>query len=175
MYLRFNVGFKTMVIWLLGISGSGKSTLGLLLKEYFKKQNKSTIFIDGDDFRDFFDNDLGFSITQRRENIKRIIGAAFIATQENSVVIVCNISPFQDLRDFCRRKLSGYFEVFLDREIFSAVKADVKGVYESSNNIDVVGNDILFDIPVKADLIINTDKLTIEEAFVSLISAIKIL
>lgn len=106
-----------MVIWLLGISGSGKSTLGKELKNYFDNNNINSYIIDGDIIRNFYENDLGYTKEDREANIKRILLSAYILEQNNIIPIVCNISPFEQLRDFARRKFDNYFEIYLKRDI----------------------------------------------------------
>ena len=69
--------------------------------------------IDGDQVRGFFNSDLGYSKKNREENIKRIIYAAHVLEEANIIAIVCNISPFQNLRDLCRQKFKNYSEIYL--------------------------------------------------------------
>ena len=102
-----------MVIWLLGISGAGKSTLGNLLKKYFDRKAVKSFILDGDSVRNFFDNDLDFSADERRQNIKRILLAAHALEQSGVIPIVCNISPFEDLRQFAREKFNDYVQIYL--------------------------------------------------------------
>jgi len=161
-----------MVIWLLGLSGSGKTTLGNLLYAYYKDKNEKLIFIDGDEFRDFFDNDLGYSEEERRENIKRVIGAAKVSSQLANKVIVCNISPFEDLRKFCRKKLPSYFEVYLFKPLEVLSKLDVKGIYSREKDKDIVGKGLPFEPPINADLSINTAENSIEISLEKLIHKI---
>ena len=106
-----------MVIWLLGISGAGKSTLGNLLKQYFDRNAVKSFILDGDSVRNFFDNDLGFSVDERRQNIKRILLAAQALEQSGVIPIVCNISPFEDLRQFAREKFNDYVQIYLQKSI----------------------------------------------------------
>ena len=61
-----------MVIWLLGLSGSGKTTLGWKLQSYLEDISIPNYIIDGDDARSFFENDLGYTLKDRKTNLKRI-------------------------------------------------------------------------------------------------------
>ena len=106
-----------MVIWLLGISGAGKTTLGKELHTIFNQNNIKSFIIDGDIVRDFYNNDLGYSKSDRISNIKRIMLSAYVLEQNGIIPIVCNISPFEFLRDFARDKFDKYVEVYLKREI----------------------------------------------------------
>jgi len=148
-----------MVIWLLGISGAGKTTLGNQLKQYFDKQNIKNCIIDGDIVRDFYDNDLGYSKEDRVSNIKRIMLSTYLLEQNGIVPIVCNISPFEFLRQFARKKFDNYIEIYLKRDIKTVTNKD--DVYKT---IDVVGVDLEFEEPQNSTLIIDTTKLTIDQS-----------
>lgn len=163
-----------MVIWLMGISGSGKSTLGIKVKEYYDKNNIKAFIIDGDIVREFFDFDLGYTKNDRIENIKRVILSAFFLEKNGIVVIVCNISPFENLRNFARRKFQDYNEIFLSKNIEVAKKNDVKKVYEK--NIDstpIVGVDIFFEEPLNSNLKIDIDAESIDESYQKIINYIE--
>ncbi len=160
-----------MVIWLMGISGAGKTTLGNLLKKQYETAGKKCFLIDGDTVRNFFDNDLGYSVKEREENIKRIILAAYVLESTGITVIVCNISPFQKLRDFARRKFNRYVEIYLKKSLDKAIAADVKCLYkENINKTALVGRDIKFEEPTFSDITIDVDSESVEESFSKLIT-----
>ena len=142
-----------MVIWLLGISGSGKTTLGNKPNKYFDKQNIKSFIIDGDLVRDFYNNDLGYTKEDRINNIKRIMLSAYILEQNGIIPIVCNISPYQHLRDFARDKFDKYIEIYLKKEL-----SDIKNKEEVYSGKNVIGVDLKFETPIKADLTVNTTK-----------------
>ena len=155
-----------MVIWLIGISGSGKTTLGRMLETYYKNKGKSCYLLDGDEVRNLFDNDLGYSDKEREANIKRIILGAYLLDKNDIIGIICNISPFQKLRDLAREKISGYNEIYLERDIETSIRRDVKGMYRSNiGKTELVGLGQKFDTPTKSDLHINTDSMTEVESF----------
>lgn len=154
-----------MVIWLLGISGAGKTTLGNKLKKYYNNKNIKSFIIDGDLVRDFYDNDLGYSIEERKSNIKRIMLSAYLLEKNNIIPIVCNISPFQSLRDFAKQKFDDYHEIYLKREIKTI--SNKNDVYDSTN---VVGVDLDFDEPLNANLIIYTSKQNVEDSLSEIIN-----
>jgi adenylylsulfate kinase len=163
-----------MVIWLIGIAGSGKSTLGVELKEYLSCLNKESYIIDGDLVRDFFDNDLGYSKQDRMANIKRIILAAHLLSQNGIITIVCNISPFEELRQFARRKIRNYNEIFLNKDLKISQKEDVKDMYKKSlRKTDIVGIDIEFEEPQNSDLEIEVDKESVEDSLGKIIEYIR--
>jgi len=148
-----------MVLWLLGISGSGKTTLGNEIKKYFNDKNIKSCIIDGDIVRDFYNNDLGYTKEDRIANIKRIMLSAYLLEQNGIIPIVCNISPFQELRDFAKVKFNNYEEIYLKR---SLKDIDNKEHVYSSNN--VIGVDLKFEEPKEPSLIIDTSKMSIEKS-----------
>ena len=160
-----------MVIWLLGISGSGKSTLGNKIKEYFDKQGRQSFILDGDIVRNFYDNDLGYSIEERRQNIKRILLAAYVLEKNKIVTIVCNISPFEDLREFARNKFNDYVQIYLKKEIQFAQQDDVKNVYKDNlSKTPIVGIDLVFDEPTLNELVLSVDVECVDTSFSKIVS-----
>lgn len=148
-----------MVIWLIGISGSGKTTLGTELKRHFDGLGKRCYMIDGDLVRRFYDNDLGYSRADRVANIKRILLSAHVLDQAGVAAIVCNISPFEELREFARRKISGYSEIYLKKSVAASKASDVKGMYNDHlGKTEIVGIDLDFDEPGGSNLVIDVDQ-----------------
>lgn len=162
-----------MVIWLMGISGAGKTTLGVKVHDYFKNKNIKSFILDGDVVRNFYDNDLGFSKEDRIANIKRIMLSAHVLEKNKIIPIVCNISPFEELRNIARKKFDSYHEIYLKKNLETAKKNDVKNVYE--NNIDkteIIGIDLAFDKPLNSNLTINVDFETPDESFKKILNYI---
>tara|TARA_B110000967_G_C18772288_1_gene503766 strand:- start:194 stop:697 length:504 start_codon:yes stop_codon:yes gene_type:complete len=162
-----------MVIWLIGISGAGKTTLGNKIHKYLIDKKLNSFIIDGDIVREFYDNDLGYSKEERISNIKRIMLSTYVLEKNNIIPIVCNISPFENLRDFARDKFDSYHEIYLNKNISIAKQNDVKGVYKNNHKkTSLIGVDMKFEEPTKSNLTINVDSESEEISFEKIINYI---
>ncbi|MEE3466933.1 MAG: adenylyl-sulfate kinase [Eubacterium sp.] len=155
-----------MILWLIGISGAGKTTLGRKLEKHFNDIGKKCYLLDGDEVRDLFDRDLGYTDTDREANIKRIILGAYLLDRNDIVGIICNIAPIERLRQLARKKITGYNEIYLRKDIQVSIKNDVKNVYrDNMGKTQIVGLDTSFDEPQSPDLVIDVDEESEEESY----------
>ena len=146
-----------MVIWITGISGSGKSTLGKFFYKNFKKKYKNTIFFDGDEFRKIFLDDIKYTLTDRDKNAIRLTSLVkYLSDQQINIVISANITS-QRFRNWCRKNIKNYFEIFIDTPFNLLLKRDYKNLYKNALNKkikNVVGVDIKFIKPKKPHYVI---------------------
>lgn len=155
-----------MIVWLIGISGAGKTTIGKRLEKHFKEIGEKCYLLDGDEVRDLFDRDLGYSNADREANIKRIILGAYLLDKNDIVGIICNISPLEHLRQLARKKITGYNEIYLKKDLQVSIKNDVKGMYQKNmGKTEIIGLDTAFDEPETPDLVLEVDNMTVEETY----------
>jgi len=147
-----------VVIWITGISGSGKSTFGKYFFKKFKKIKKNSIFFDGDEFRKIFLDDIKYTLQDRDKNALRLTSLVkYLSEQNINIIISANITS-QRFRDWCRRNIKNYFEIFIDVPLKILLKRDNKNLYKRAIKKkikNVVGIDIKFIKPKKTDYIIN--------------------
>jgi len=149
-----------MVIWLIGLSGSGKSTLANKVIKEVNKDSINTILLDGDSIREIFGNDLDYSMSGRLSNAKRICQFSKYLDSQGFNVVVAILSLFPESREWNRKNIKNYYEVFIDAPIEQLIKRDSKGLYSKFNKgviTEVAGMDINFITPDKPDLVIKNN------------------
>ena len=141
---------------------------------YFEELGVPHYFLDSDELRNLFDRDLGYDYADRVANLKRIITAAYVLERCGITVVVCNVSHLEHIRQLARLKLSNYHEIYLKKDIDSALKSDVRGIYESNlGKTEIIGLDADFENPTTPDLVIDTDELSEDDTFERIKSYLK--
>lgn len=156
------------VIWFTGLSGSGKTTIAIELKKKFENVGITSIILDGDNLRNGLNKDLGFSLEDRIENIRRAAEIAKFLSDNGIMVISSFISPTNEIRNLAKNIIGEYRfkEIFLSTELSVCETRDVKGLYEKARAgilRDFSGISSPFEIPENPDLAINTGEMDIEQ------------
>ena len=127
---------KPCVVWLTGLSGSGKSSIADNLEMQLFALGYRTYTLDGDNIRHGLSNDLGFTDTDRAENIRRISEVAKLMADAGLVVITAFISPFISERDYARSIIADneFVEVFVDTPLEICERRDPKGLYKKARS-----------------------------------------
>lgn len=160
-------GHRGSVIWFTGLSGSGKSTLAHALEDRLFKQNYQTYVLDGDNVRHGLCGDLGFSESDRGENIRRIGEIAKLFSEAGIIVLTAFISPFKQDRELVRRLLphGDFHEVYCQAPLEICEERDVKGMYRKARKgliKDFTGISSPYESPVNPELIVNTSDSAID-------------
>ena len=162
------LGQQGIVLWFCGLSGSGKSTIASGVERVLHQQGRFTIRLDGDNLRTGLNANLGFSDDDRLENIRRTAELAKILAH-NGVIVLCSlITPRGMHRDMARGILGEDFALVHVKASYAACEArDVKGLYAKAAKGEVAhftGRDSGFEEPQNADLVLDTERTTVEDA-----------
>jgi adenylyl-sulfate kinase len=160
---------KAKLIWFTGLSGSGKSTLAVQLEAYLHDKGLATYLLDGDNVRAGLNKDLSFTEEGRVENIRRIGEVSKLLLDAGIVVLSAFISPFKADRDQVKKIVGSdnYIEVFVDTPLEVCEQRDVKGLYKKARTGEVknfTGISSPYERPESPDVIIQTDKMSVEES-----------
>ena len=159
---------KSKVLWFTGLSGSGKSTIANATESILHERGMQTYILDGDNVRMGLNKDLGFTAADRTENIRRISEVAKLFVDSGSVVLTAFISPYILDRADAKKTIGGgdFIEIFVSADLSVCEERDPKGLYKKARLGEIknfTGIDAPYEEPVNPDLIIRTDKHTIEE------------
>src|SRR5512139_4174609 len=124
-------GQKPCVLWFTGLSGAGKSTIANLVEKQLLSLGRHTYLLDGDNVRHGLNRDLGFTDTDRVENIRRVAEVAKLMTDAGLIVLVSFISPFRAERRMARSLFEAgeFFEVHVDTPLAVAEARAVKTLF----------------------------------------------
>lgn len=172
------LGQKGVVLWMYGLSGAGKSTIAAALERDLHEAGRFVMILDGDNFRDGLNADLGFSDEDRQENVRRVAEVAKILAHQGVIVLVSVITPKNDLRALARSIVGKVFrEVFIKACFETCAERDPKGLYAKVAAGEIrqfTGKDSGFEEPKDADLIIDTEAISPPEAVQSLKSLLSL-
>jgi adenylylsulfate kinase len=160
---------KSVVLWFTGLSGSGKSTMSHALEERLFNEGCRTFVLDGDNVRHGLNSNLGFSHKDRTENIRRIGEVSKLMLEAGFIVMTAFISPYREDRIAVRNLIpnSDFIEIYCKASLKTCEARDVKGLYKRARAGEIknyTGIDSPYEPPENPELIIDTDKDTLNES-----------
>ena len=172
------LGQKGRIVWFYGLSGSGKYTLSDALNRELHGRGRFSIILDGDSIRGTINKDLGFSDSDRAENLRRTAELARFLAKRGAIVIVSFITPFRDIREKISEILRDvpHQLVFVNAGIETCKKRDPKGIYRAYKEGKIrslTGIDASFEVGPH-DFELDTESQTIDETLKDLIEKIRI-
>lgn len=160
---------KAKVLWLTGLSGSGKSTIAQDLERQLHNKGYFAQVLDGDNIRSGINNNLGFTLEDRRENVRRIAEVAKLYLNSGIISICSFISPTIEIRKFASSIVgeSDFIEVYINTPIEICEKRDVKGLYKKARAGEIkgfTGIDSPYEAPQNPAVEILTENLSVEDS-----------
>ncbi len=158
---------KPAVLWLTGLSGSGKSTIASMLEHRLNLLGCHTYLIDGDNIRGGLNRDLGFTETDRVENVRRVQEVARLFADAGMIVLVSLISPYRADRTNLREKMAPgeFVEIFVDAPIEICRERDPKGLYAKADRGELrnfTGVDSPYEPPEDPEIHLETHREKVE-------------
>ena len=158
---------KGFTVWFTGLPCCGKTTVADKVAEILKSKGYKIQRLDGDIVRKDITKDLGFSKEDRDENIRRVSFLAKNLTKSGLIVLATFVSPYKARREKSREEIGNFVEIYVKCPIEVCKKRDVKGMYEKALAGEIknfTGVDDPYEEPENPELIIETDKETVDES-----------
>ncbi|MBN2163216.1 MAG: sulfate adenylyltransferase subunit CysN [Pontiellaceae bacterium] len=160
---------KGATVWLTGLSGSGKSTIAKELEKSLMEKGHLCYILDGDNVRHGLNRDLGFSMDDRKENIRRISEVASLMNDAGVIVITSFISPYISDRASAREVIGDetFVEVFVDTPLEICEERDPKGLYKKARAGEIqqfTGISDPYEAPQDAELTLATQDMSPDKA-----------
>jgi adenylyl-sulfate kinase len=164
------------VVWLTGLPGSGKTTIARELEPELKKRGWCVEVLDGDEIRQNLSKGLGFSREDRETHLKRVTYVAKLLSRNGVAVIAAFISPYRNIREYARRETTNFLEVYVKCSVEGCARRDPKGLYKKASAGEIknlTGPQDLYEEPTKPDLVIDTERLTVQQSVDSVLAMLK--
>ena len=168
---------KSTVVWLTGLSGSGKSTIAQRLERELHGKGFLVKLLDGDNIRTGLGSNLGFSVADRKENIRRIAETAKLFMNAGVICLCSFVSPTREIRGMAREIIGAedFREVYVNAPLEICEARDVKGLYKKARAgiiKDFTGIDSPFEAPEVPFMELKTQHETLEESTQKLLEAL---
>lgn len=169
---------RAKLLWFTGLSGSGKSTLAHALEEELHQRGCRTYVFDGDNVRHGLCGDLGFSVEDRTENIRRIGEMAKLFVEAGVIALTAFISPIREDRDRARGLFphGDFIEVFVKCSLETCEERDVKGLYKKARSGEIpqfTGVSSPYELPLNPEIIIDTENRPVEDCVTEVIGILE--
>lgn len=169
---------RAKVLWMTGLSGSGKSTIAEHLERKLYNEGYFAQVLDGDNIRSGINSNLGFSIEDRRENIRRISEIAKLYLNSGIITICSFISPTREIRSQAAAIIgeSDFLEIFVNTPLEVCERRDVKGLYQKARAGEIkgfTGIDSPYEAPNNPFLNLKTEDLPVQECTKQTFAAIE--
>ncbi|MBI2707930.1 MAG: adenylyl-sulfate kinase [Proteobacteria bacterium] len=158
---------KPCVLWFTGLSGSGKTTLANLVEGKLFDKGYHTYLIDGDNLRKELSADLGFTMGDRIENMRRIGYLSKYFVEAGLITLVSTISPFRNERENNRELFEPdeFIEIYVNASLETCIKRDPKAIYSKhklGNIPDMTGMESSYEPPLNPEIIVDTENASAE-------------
>ena len=172
-------GHAPAVLWFTGLSGSGKSTVANAVDLLLNRDLRAhTYLLDGDNIRSGLNRDLGFSLEDRTENIRRIGEVAKLLHDAGLIVLTAFISPLRADRQAVRALLGegAFLEVYVDCPLEECMRRDPKGLYQKAQAGEIhefTGITSPYEAPQAPELVLDTSAQSLEECVAAVVEMLQ--
>ncbi|MGD2081455.1 MAG: adenylyl-sulfate kinase [Chromatiales bacterium] len=162
-------GHRSFALWFTGLSGAGKSTVAQAVQKQLFERECHAYVLDGDNVRHGLCGDLGFSVEDRHENIRRIGEMVKLFVDAGVIAVSAFISPLRQDRDRARSLMGDgdFIEVYCNCSINVCEQRDVKGLYKKARAgiiKEFTGISSPYEPPERPEIVLETDCQSLDES-----------
>ncbi len=156
-------------VWFSGLHCSGKTTIANALAERLRKKGVKLVVLDGDEVRKKISADIGFSREERNRHIKRVADICELISGNGVLNIACVASPTQEIRDYAKKSILSFLEVYVKCPVEVCEQRDAKGHYRKARANEpgfetFLGISLPYEEPKKPDMVLETGKESVQES-----------
>jgi adenylylsulfate kinase len=158
---------KGVSLWFTGLPCSGKSAIADRLAVILKDKGYRVERLDGDIVRQDLTRDLGFSKSDRDENIRRVTFVTKLLARNGVFVLTSFISPYREMRDRARAQVENFMEIYVKTSLETCIRRDVKGMYKKAMAGEIkefTGVSDPYEEPLTPELVVETDNESLEDS-----------
>ncbi len=161
------LGQRPITVLLTGLSKSGKTVIANAVERRLFDMGRLATVLDGQDFRLGMSRDLGFSASDRSENMRRAAQAAKLINDAGVICLTAFIVPHEEIRNRARDVVGAerFIEIYLRAPLDVLKARDVEGLYAAAERGELPsfpGVTSEFEEPVAPDLILDTGSADVE-------------
>jgi adenylylsulfate kinase len=161
-----NLNDRAFVIWLTGLPGSGKTTIANKINNELRERNIKSELLDGDELRKNISSELGFSKKDRDIHVRRVVYISDLLSRNGIACVVSLISPYLEMREFARKALPNFVEIWVKCSIETCIQRDPKGLYKNAMDgkvTDLTGLQSTYEPPISPEITLDTDILDTQQ------------
>jgi len=162
----------SFTVWFTGLPCSGKTTLSRLLYRLLQQRNYQVHLLDGDTIRTSLPRPLSFSKSDRDRHGRRLGSLSSSLNQKGVISIVAAIAPYAETREYNRRLLDNYVEIFCCCPVEVAENRDDRGLYAKARSGEIphfTGVSDPYETPQAPDVVVYTDREDIDSSLAKII------
>ena len=169
---------NSFVLWFTGLSGSGKSSISDKVEQLLFERGIHTYILDGDNVRKGLNKGLGFTESDRYENLRRVGEVARLFIDAGIVLLCAFVSPLEKDRNLVKEIIgrNNFIEIFINTPLEECERRDKKGLYKKARAGELknfTGIDSPYEEPKHPDIEIKTGEMGVDEAANLIVSAIE--
>ena len=160
------MNLKGATVWFTGLPASGKSTLAREVYQRLYNRGCAVELLDGAEVRESLSRGLGFSRSDREENVRRIGYVAKLLSRNGVIAICAAVSPYRSSREEVRRNTTNFIEVYVDCPVAVAEKRDSDGMYAAARRGEIeefTGVNAPYEVPVNPEVFIASSTESVDQ------------